>query len=341
VAPANILQHSLPHKIAIVRLLPGLGDFLCIIPAVRALRRALPSAHIALIGLPTVKSLIQRFSHYYDELIEGPEFPGLTSCKSSVNEIVAGINRIQHQRLDLALQMHGNGSVSNSFTVLLGAKQNAGFYLSGQYCPDSAHFLEWTEPMSEILRYLALISFLGVPTQGDAIDFPLYPDDWQQMAQLLAVQGLHPEKQYVCLHPGASALEKCWSIRGFIDVINQIGNLGPQIVLTGTEAEAALTQAIVETVAFPIINLTGLTHLGTLAALYCKASLVICNDTGVSHLAAAVGVPSVVIFSNSDPMRWAPLNRDRHRVIQHTTASATCEAIVRHAKALLQASSQG
>lgn len=302
---------------------------------------ALPLAHIALIGLPTAKPLVQRFSHYYDELIVGPEFSGLTPCEASVNDIVAGIARIQREQFDLALQMHGSGSISNPFTVLLGAKQNAGFYLSGQYCPDSGYFLEWTNPMSEVRRYLGFISFLGVPTQGEAIDFLLYPDDRQQTRELLSVHRCNPQEQYVCLHPGASNFEKCWSLQGFIDVINQIGNLGVQIVLTGTEAEFPLAQAIVATVAFPIINLAGLTNLGTLAALYANASLVICNDTGVSHLAAAVGVPSVVIFSNSDPVRWAPLNQDRHRVIQHTTESATCEAIVQHTKALLQTAGLG
>ena len=70
----------------------------------------------------------------------------------------------------------------------------------------------------------------------------------------------------------------------------------------------------------PCVNLGGFTTLGTLAALMEGARLVVCNDTGISHLAAALRTPSVVVFVSSDPRRWAPLDATRHRPV-HATAS--------------------
>ena len=87
--------------------------------------------------------------------------------------------------------------------------------------------------------------------------------------------------------------------------------------------------------AAPAVDLTGQTDLGTLAALLDGARLVVCNDTGVSHLAAAVGADSVVVFTTSDQRRWAPLDARRHRAVQ--AALAQVDGVLRVAEEALGA----
>jgi ADP-heptose:LPS heptosyltransferase len=65
----------------------------------------------------------------------------------------------------------------------------------------------------------------------------------------------------------------------------------------------------------PALHLAGATSLGGLAAVVGRARLVVCNDTGISHVAAAMRTPSTVIASGSDTRRWAPLDHERHRVL--------------------------
>nr|WP_255527224.1 glycosyltransferase family 9 protein [Oculatella sp. LEGE 06141] len=234
---------------------------------------------------------------------------------------------MQQQPFDLALQMHGNGSYINAFAVLLGAHQTAGFYPAGHYCPDAERFLPYPEHEPEVWRHLRLLELLDIPLQGEQLEFPLLESDWQALAGISSVQSLQPGG-YVCIHPGASVSDRRWSLHHFAAVADAIAADGFPVVLTGTAAEAELTTAVANQMRYPVIDLAGQTSLGAIAALLKQARLLICNDTGVSHLADALQVNSVVIFSNSDPHRWAPLDRQRHRVVvgQPTPASVLVEA---------------
>ncbi len=311
--PQPLLQQPI-QRIAIVRSLRGLGDTLCAIPALRALRAAFPHAHITLIGLAKARSLVQRFENYIDEFLEFPGYPGIPEVSPSVHQLPAFFAQVHSSPFDLALQMHGSGLITNSFTALLGARVNAGFYLPGHFCPDPYYFLPYPDGEPEIWRHLRLMNFLGIPLQGDELEFPIQEADFLELGKIPEMRYLQ-QLRYICIHPGASVPERRWSVKQFAEVGDALAARGYQVVLTGTAAEAHLTEVVAQRMQAQAINLAGRTSLGAMAALLIHAKLLVCNDTGVSHLAAALRVPSVVIFSNSQLLRWAPLDRQRHRVL--------------------------
>ncbi len=322
-------------RIAVLRALGGLGDFLCSVPALRSLRVAYPQAEIILIGLRSVKPLVKRFNHYLDRLLEFPGYPGLPEQPPQLQQLPAFLQQTHNEHFDLVIQLHGSGTITNPLTMLLGARFNAGFFLPGQYCPDENGFLPYLSQESEVRRYLRLLEFLGIPTQGEELEFPLNEEDKQERLAVDEICNLG-KGEYVCVHPGASTPMRCWQPEGFASVADAIAqSLGLRVVLTGSKQEFELCQVVASMMKAPSINLADRTSLGAMAALLNDARLLICNDTGVSHLAAALRVPSVVIFTQSDPNRWAPLDRDRHRVVSPATG-ITPEVAITQAFDLLQ-----
>lgn len=300
-------------KIAIFRALK-LGDLLCCVPALRALRTTYPTAHIALIGLPWAQEFTKRFDKYIDEFIEFPGFPGLPEREYNLKDILKFLKKMQRKKFDLLLQMHGKGTITNRLVSLLGAAKTAGFYTKGNSCPDPQSFIPYPESLPEIKRLLSLLKFLGVNIPSEDLEFPILPQDKNKLKKIFNRYDLRPHK-YICIHPG-SISGKSWNPLRFIKIADTISDWGFKIVFTGIKKEKNLIQNITRQMKSKnVVELAGKTDLGTLAALLKNTHLLICNDTGISHLADALKIPSVVVFTTSDPRVWAPFNHNLHRAI--------------------------
>lgn len=314
---------SVIKKIAVFRALQ-LGDLLCTVPSLRALRSAYPDASITLIGLPWAKDFVKRFSCYLDDFMDFPGYPPFPERSPDLDAFPHFIQQCRANRFDLLLQMHGDGTHANVLMSLLGAQRVAGFYKDEQtYVPDTNSFMRWPEDEHEIQIYLNLMRFLRVPLKGTHLEFPLSFQDAEDLSAAFVFEplGLQP---YVCIHPGARLLTRRWPAEKFARVADHLAEEGYQIVLTGTEGERTLTERVEERMCHRAVNLAGRTTLGALGILIKNARLLICNDTGVSHIASALKTPSVLVVTGSDPRRWAPLDASRHTPIFHPVSCRPC-----------------
>ncbi|KUY85323.1 ADP-heptose--LPS heptosyltransferase [Burkholderia territorii] len=317
------VSSSRPARIAVFRALQ-LGDMLCAVPALRALRRGEPDARITLIGLPWAREFASRFSDYIDNFIAFPGAPGLgeqPDAEPATRE--AFVAECRARDFDLAIQLHGSGAQTNAIVASLGAARTAGFVPPDGGTTALDCQVVWRDGEPEVTRYLSLTRKLGYPDWGDYLEFPLGGLDYALWHVLCDEHALDPGR-YVIVHPGARMASRRWPIERFASAARQLADDGWQIVLTGTRAELALAGAFVEHLARPCVNLCGRTPLGALAALIGRARLLLCNDTGVSHVAAALGTPSVVVACGSDTARWAPLDTERHRVLANYPACRPC-----------------
>jgi ADP-heptose:LPS heptosyltransferase len=305
-------------KIAVLRALQ-LGDMLCAVPALRALHAEYPAARITLVGLPWARELAARFRRYLYDFVEFPGFPGLPERSPDPALITKFFAAAKAARFDLALQMHGSGEITNPLAVLMGARRTAGFYRAGRYCPDPERYVEWRDDEHEVLRYLRLVERLGAPARGSALEFPLHEADWSEWART----GLERDS-YVVVHAGSQLASRRWPAERFAQVADALAREGLKVVLTGTQGEKDVVSKVRRHMRFASVDLTGQTSLGGLAALVARSRLVLANDTGISHIAAALQAPSVIVASGSDPRRWAPLDRRLHRVLSHPAQCRPC-----------------
>jgi len=325
-ARSQRFDHRAIRRIAVFRALQ-LGDLLCAVPAFRALRHGFPRSRITLIGLPWAEEFVRRFTACLDDLLPFPGYPGLPEQVPDPPLFARFLLEARRRRFDLAIQMHGNGATTNALTVLLGAGVTAGHCPPDGWCPDPLTFLPYPEDRSEVHRLLALAEFLGAPARGDHLEFPVTGADRLAFASLNAIHRLEPHA-YVCIHPGSQLPSRRWPADRFAAVGDALAARGYRIVLTGSSQEIDLTRSVRAAMHHPALDLAGRTTLGALAVLLDGARLLVSNDTGLSHLAAARRVSSVIVACGSDPLRWAPANRGLHRVVFEPVTCRPCAHVV-------------
>jgi len=298
-------------EVAVIRAL-HLGDLICMIPAIRALRLAGPRSRIVLIGLPWASEFVARYPHYFDDLLEFPGWPGIPEREldEAAPARLAAFQSSITRTFDVVLQLHGDGRIINDFAATVPGRVHGGFVPSGTEVVPAFH-LAYPDTLPEPLRLLAPLSPLGLDTLDPTLELPVFEADRNEAHALLAAAGAAGQP-YVIVHPGGRGDDRRWPFARFAAVADALSMRGLRVVVTGSAAERPIADALAARTSAPVIDVVGRTSLGALAALVDEAQVVVTNDTGVSHVAAARQTPSVVVFVGSDPARWAPIDRTRH-----------------------------
>ena len=327
-APGYLAEQR-PQRIVVFRALV-LGDMLCAIPALRALRATLPEAVVSWVGLPSMAEFARRFAPLIDEFIPFPGAVGFPEQRETDEGLPPFFETMRDRRFDLAIQLHGSGGLGNALVRSFGATTLAGFHRADALEQGaSGLFLDWDAEIAEPRRYLALMARIGADpaaTADASLELPVFPHErleWRRLRE----RERFDDTPLVCLHPGARWSSRRWPLERFADVGVALAGRGARLVLTGSADERALGAALAALLrerGVAAVELAGRTSLGALALLLGHARLLVCNDTGISHVAAAVGASSVVIASGSDAARWAPLDARRHAVLAYPVPCRPC-----------------
>ena len=162
-----------------------------------------------------------------------------------------------------------------------------------------------------VIQHLKLIDLIDGKRCLDLI--PPQLDDVQRLQQRFPF--LTDNMPYVVLHPHPQWTYKRWTLAGWVEVALYLANLGYKIVISGGPAEAEINYVAEIAGQLPkqTINLAGQLSLAELAAIIARARLFIGPDTGITHLAAAAGIPVIALYGPTNPVKWAPWPKDYHR----------------------------
>jgi ADP-heptose:LPS heptosyltransferase len=156
--------------------------------------------------------------------------------------------------------------------------------------------------------YLKIIQAAGASDYGVEFVFPQNPGAEDSAGKLLTSRGIQGD--YAVLISGSVHQDKCWPPERFAQLAEKISSqYGLSIVATGSASESGIVEKVKEKANVPIASLAGQTSLSELVALLKRAKLVVSNDTGPGHIAAALGVPLVLMFGRVNPARLEPYRR--------------------------------
>lgn len=297
------------RKIAVLRA-SGLGDLIFALPALEALREAYPHAELALLGKPWHVNFFQGRPGPIDRVVPVPLYHGVREEQGMAvdpAEVERFFLAMRQESFDLAIQMHGGGRNSNPFTLRLGAGTTIGLKT-----PDAPPLDQWVPYIyfqSEIMRCLEVVALARAQWRYPGPHLAVTAEDFAEGEATCP----EDEQPLVALCSGATDPRRRWPPEKFAAVGDALAAAGARVVITGLESERPITHAVVEAMHSQALDLTGRLTTGGLAGLLSRCRVVVSNDSGSLHLAAAVGAATVGIYWCGNLINADPVTRTRHR----------------------------
>lgn len=289
----------------------SLGDIVLALPALTALRRSFPNARISWLVRPEFAALLRNHPHLDEIITFDRKLLGKAwFSPRAFGALIRLVQRLRAGRFDVVFDFQGLFRTA-SLAWLSGCQRRIGsaearefahiFYTQKvrQY-PESAHLVDY---------YMKIIRTAGAGASSIDFVLSLEPEAVRSVARTLADHDVL-KNGYAVFVPGSAHEDKCWPVERFAELADKVAaKFGFSIVATGVQSEAHVVERLSSLAKVPVVNLAGQTSLGELMVLLKEARLVVSNDTGPGHIAAAMGVPLVLIFGRSNPIRVGPYKR--------------------------------
>jgi heptosyltransferase-2 len=294
---------SPPSKI-IVRLPNWVGDVVMATPILTDLRKAFPKAHITVLCRSSLAELFKHDSRI-DQLIPFSKLSLLYRDPAQK----ALLKTLQMGSYDTGILLTTSFSSAWNF-YRAGVKRRIGYRKEGRSAllSDPLSFALDVKITHLVTTYKKLLSPLGIPVSNTKPHLSLSKEEREQAALKLKRKGILAGQKVVGINPGAAfGSAKCWLPERFRELIMRLIQ-DPQIsvVIFGDQSMVSLADSICYNLPSRVINLTGSTTLRELCSLIQCCDVLLTNDSGPMHIAAALNIPLVALFGSTSAIATGP-----------------------------------
>ncbi len=309
--------------------LDTIGDVLMTTPAIRALKESNPSRCITLLTSSAGVATASLVPEVDEVIVYDAPWLKATSPRSDSSPEYEMADQLRCLRFDAAVifTVYSQNPLPSAFLCYL-----ADIPLRLAHCHENpyqllTHWVKDPEPENfvrhEVRRQLDLVATVGCKTDDERMSLCVPKEALTLVQDILQKLGVDQERPWAIIHPGATAPSRRYPPEGFAEVARRLVlDMGIQILFTGTEPERKLVEDIQRAMGVPSHSLVGCLKLDQLAALVAIAPVLIANNTGPVHIAAAVGTPVVDLYALTNPQHtpWGV----PHRVLFHDVPCKYC-----------------
>jgi len=308
----------------VVRGTNWVGDCVMTIPALRALRRLLPNAHITLVVKPGVAQLFET-ANVVDEIIRYD--------RRNVLSVFSQVREWRRHQFQLAI-LFQNAFEAAVIPFLAGVPLRLGYATEGRQKLLNHPLMvpDWKNEKHEVFYYLYLIAALEQSLYGTNKILDTDPDATIEVSEkkksearkFLEAFGSVSKKGVVALCPGSiNSRAKRWPAERFAALADRLIEMERTVLLIGSPAETDVSDLVLRTMQHKPIVLTGKTNLDQITSIISLADLLVTNDTGPAHIAAALSTPTITIFGPTNPLTTRPFSLHAE-VLRHPPDCAPC-----------------
>ncbi len=286
-----------------------IGDVVLTTPSIKAVRKAYPDARLCVLLAPLTYDLLNGIG-FVDRLFvddrRGEHAGNLGFFKL--------VRKIRRERFDLVINYHTKKR-TNLMAFLAGVPYRLGYrnnkwgFLLNHPVEDYRH-----EGLKHEAAYcLDLLNEIGISDAELTPEIALLDESVAWVDDFLGLNQIDAGDKLIVIHPSASDPAKQWPAENFVELINTLGTRNAELkfAVIGTAANRSLAASIVKGTRPKVLDTTGLLSLSQMVALLKRADLLISNDSGPVHVAAALQTPVISIFTRNqpgiNPTRWQPL----------------------------------